>query len=593
MKHHNGLILAVLSLFAAGAQAQNDLAGLNERGKELYFERVSCWVCHGDNAEGRIGPSLQNGPTPMAIQEQLDSNPQMGVIVAELDPDADDLIALSVYLTGLSGTSATSQQVDSWRAGLAAIAAAKVPQNDFIISERDRKVLDIMSFDTVLEDWQRHAKTGSLKRDYDVKVLATYEPAEQVFFPEPGELYFYENVGTNARRLPAGATAASSTQTVVGNARTREVIASREMPHELRGAVHTTVLSPDGRYVYIIGPSSQVTDDMGAPSGMGGGMGMGMGMGGPGSVLRIPATLLKVDALTLQPIKQLAVGGRTHHAQIFQDKYLLIDTFVSDPDGLDVFLFDPETDKIIGGIRSEDLGGSNYTAYTDDEFIYVLMQPGGDGGAIGGATGVASGSLTALLPYWVTKIDPTNWEVVAEYPYSGYRGDWIIIDSKSEYLYVPASGSSNVTKINTATGAIEWATATGTGPYGGTLTADEKEIWISNKGEATGAIGRTLTVVETATGRPLDTVFSGYMADHVLLAPNGKEMWVTSNGEGRIYVFDAMTREKITTIDMPGFGDPHGLVWVKYDDAGNALVVRDQGGFHNGVNPAEGRALLD
>jgi DNA-binding beta-propeller fold protein YncE len=101
-----------------------------------------------------------------------------------------------------------------------------------------------------------------------------------------------------------------------------------------------------------------------------------------------------------------------------------------------------------------------------------------------------------------------------------------------------------------------------------------------------------LTVVETATGRPLDTVFSGYMADHVLLAPNGKEMWVTSNGEGRIYVFDAATREKITTIDMPGFGDPHGLVWVKYDDDGNALVVRDQGGFHNGVNPAEGRPLL-
>ena len=58
----------------------------------------------------------------------------------------------------------------------------------------------------------------------------------------------------------------------------------------------------------------------------------------------------------------------------------LIDTFISDPDGLDIFLLDPETDQIIGGVRSEDLGGSNYTAYTDDEFIYVLMQPGADGG---------------------------------------------------------------------------------------------------------------------------------------------------------------------------------------------------------------------
>ena len=579
-------LLLTFLLMGNIASAQDDPATLAERGKALYFERVSCWVCHGDNAEGGVGPTLQHGPTPMDIQEQLASNPQMGVIVAELDPDVDDLIALSVYLGSLSGDPVSATQVSDWRTQLAAIEAARAPEEVFYVSDRDRKVMDIMSFDTVLEDWTRHARTGSLKRDYAVKVLATYAPGEQVFFPEAGELYFYENVGTNARRAPPGTTTATSTSVVVGNAGTKEIIASREMPIELRGAVHTTVLSPDGRYIYIIGPSGR---SMNAP-GMGG---EGRGSGGPGSILRTPATMLKVDALTLQPIKQLAIGGRLHHGQIFQDRYLLIDTFISDPDGLDVFLFDPETDEIIGGIRSADLGGSNYTSYTDDEFIYILMQPGGDGGAIGGAHGVATGSLTVLRPYWVTKIDPTNWEVVAEYPYSGYRGDWIIIDSKSENIYIPASGSSNVTKINTGTGAIEWSTATGTGPYGGTLTADEKEIWISNKGEATGAIGRTLTVVDTASGRPMETVFSGYMSDHVLLAPNGKEMWVTSNGEGRIYVFDAATKEQLHVIDMPGRGDPHGLVWVKYDDDGSARVVRDQGGFHNGVHPAKGKPLLD
>ena len=68
-------------------------------------------------------------------------------------------------------------------------------------------------------------------------------------------------------------------------------------------------------------------------------------------------------------------------------------------------------------------------------------------------------------------------------------------------------------------------------------------------------------------------------------------MWATSNGEGRIYVFDAATHEQIKVIDMPQFGDPHGLVWVHYDDQGQPRVVRDQGGFHNGVNPAAGTAL--
>jgi len=567
--------LSVSLLLATAAQAQDNISELSAKGKELYFERVSCWVCHGDEAEGRVGPTLQHGPSPLEIQDQLDSNPQMGVIVSELNPQEDDLIALAVFIAELGGKTTSTEQIGEWRVEYAAMEAAKGEEAVFVVSARDQKILDIQSFDTVLEDWQRHAKTGSLKRDYEVQVLATYENGEAVFEPEPGKLYFYQNTGATARRAPDGTTRQSTTQVVIGDATTRKVIASGQMPAELRGSVHTTVLSPDARYVYIIGPTGQ------APG------------GAAGRGLRTPATLLKVDALTLKPIKQLSVGGRTHHGQIFQDKYLLIDTFISDPNGLDVFLFDPETDQIIGGIHSDDLGGSSYTSFTDDEFIYVLMQPGGDGGAIGGATDVASGAATALRPYWVAKIDPENWEVVAEYPYRGYRGDWIIIDSKSEYLYVPAAGSSNVTKVNIATGAIEWSTPTGTGPYGGTLNADETELWVSNKGEATGVIGRTLTVVDTESGRGLHTVFSGYMADHVLLSPNGKEMWVTSNGEGRIYVFDAKTRERLDVIDMPYFGNPHGLVWVKYDEDGNGRVVRDQGNFHNGINPAKGRPLLD
>ena len=85
-------------LFCASASADDNLEEILARGKELYFERVSCWVCHGDSAEGRIGPSMQYGPTPMVMQEQLDSNPQMEVIVTELNPDAEDLISLATFI---------------------------------------------------------------------------------------------------------------------------------------------------------------------------------------------------------------------------------------------------------------------------------------------------------------------------------------------------------------------------------------------------------------------------------------------------------------------------------------------------------------
>jgi hypothetical protein len=568
-----GILTLVMSSVSAQMVATVDLETMSAKGKELYFERVSCWVCHSDDASGGVGPTLLNGPTPLDIQEQLDSNPQMAVIVSELNPSIDDLLALSVYIRELGGNATSVDDVNGWRTELSAMLDAKAEVTVFALSARDKKVLEIQSFDTVVADWQRKAKTGSLKQGYQVTELATYENGEPVFTPEPGKTYFYQNIGTTARRV-RDVEPSNYTQVVIGDADTKEVIVSGAMPEELRGAVHTTVLTPDARYVYIIGPSSGV-----APQG--------------GRALRVPATLLKVDALTLKPIKQLDVGGRTHHAQIFQDKYLLIDTFITSPGGLDVFLFDPETDQIIGGVRSEDLGGSSYTAYTDNEFIYILMQPGNDGGMLDGAARVASGQATTSLPYWVSKLDPETWEVVAEYPYSGFRGDWIIIDSNSDYLYVPAAGSANVSKINNSTGAIEWSTPTGIGPYGGTLNVDETELWVSNKGEATGVIGRTLTVVDTESGRGLETVFSGYQADHVLLSPDGKEMWVTSNGEGRIYVFDADTKEQLKVIDMPQRGDPHGLVWVKYDENGVGRVVRDQGGFHNGINPVDGRPLVN
>ena len=556
----------VLFALSGNLAAQDEIAELSARGEALFFERVSCWICHGENAEGLIGPSLHHGPTPMDIQVQLDSNPQMAVIVSELNPQAEDLVAVAAYIRDLTDRPVSREELADWRTQLAEMAAARGPETEFLLTERDQLVMRIQSFDTVLADWPRRAKTGSLRRGYEVQVVETFDPGEQVFFPEPGGTYFYENTATTVRMVDHGETPTNTSQVVVGDASTKEVITFSQMPQELRGGVHTTVLSPDARHVYIIG----------------GGLGMGAV---PGSA-RTASSLVKVDALTLQPVKHMNIGGRLHHGQIFQDRYLLLDMFTSAPDALDVFLFDPATDEVVGGIRGEDLGGRNYTSFTDNEFIYVLMQPAG-----ANARGFAAGSVTVLRPYWVAKIDPTNWEVVAEYPYTGYRGDWVIIDSSSEYMYVPAAVSNNVTKINLATGAIEWSTSTGIGPYGGTLNADETEIWVSNKGETSGQFGRTITVIETATGRLLDTLFSGYKADHVLLSPDGKEMWTTSNGEGSIYVFDAETREQRKVIHMPHRGEPHGLVWVAYDENGEGRVVRDQGGFHNGVHPARGNPL--
>ena len=571
--------IILIGLLPGFACAQEGVDPLVERGEELFNQNASCWVCHGRQAEGLIGPALTYGPTPAQIFEQIKNNPQMAVIQQEMEPDNEDLIAIALYIRSISGLPVDGKMAADFRTELAAKKAREETDLIFPKTERDIAVEEIQSFDTVLADWQRRATEGPIGGSYESRVVATFDPGKPKFKPKKNHTYFYENVGNSANLtvLEEGATNARSSQIVVGDAETHEVIASYELPVNLRAAVHTTVLSPDGKYVYIVGskPNTEPDNQIRA--------------------LDAPATLIKADALTLQPIKQMTMGGRLHHGQVFRDKYVLLDTFSRDPDGLDIMLLDTETDEIVGGVRDEDLGGSSYTAWTDDEFIYVLMEPTGYAShrstGMLGAINLYKGKLTTMKPFWVAKIDPDKWEVVREYPYSGFRGDWIVIDSSKKFIYVTAAGSSNVNKINLETGDIEWTAPAGISPYGASLTADESELWVANKGETTGHFGRTVSVLAADSGPQLATLFSGYEVDHLLLAPNGKEMWATSNGEGRIYVFDTETREKKTVIQMPQNGDPHGLVWVHYDENGDSKVVRDQGGFRNGINPALGVTL--
>ena len=356
-------------IVCSGAAAQGSIDALLERGEELYTADVGCWVCHAQSGEGLLGPSLLNGPTPADIYDQLQTNPMMGVIVQEVNPTDEDLVAISMYIRQLAGLPLTATLPDEYRQALAAVKASRPAEVEFLKTDRDLAVEAIESFGSVLTDWERKASPGSIARSYDTRVVATFDPGEPKFEPQRNATYFYENLGVTPTFPLAepGLKAPASTQIVVGDAATKEIIASYELDPELRAAVHSTVLSPDGKFVYIVGSSPDT------------------GESGSGQPFVAQATLIKADAVTLQPVKQMTTGGRLHHGQVFQDRYLLLDTFSRDPDGLDVMLFDPETDTVLGGVRDEDLGGRTYTSFTDNEYIYVLMQPAGYGPP--GATG--------------------------------------------------------------------------------------------------------------------------------------------------------------------------------------------------------------
>ena len=207
--------------------------------------------------------------------------------------------------------------------------------------------------------------------------MEEYDAGEPKFTPEPGRTYFYENLDQPNffyyQDLDTESTeVARASQVVIGDAATREIIVANEMPEALSRQVHTTVLSPDARYVYITGPAAA-----GAPEG--------------NMEIVSPASLLKVDALTLEPVRQLIVGGRLHHGQVFRDRYLLMDTFARDPDGLDVFLLDPETDEILDVIEMPGFGnphGLVWVHYDEDGNGRVVRDQGGFHGGIDPYRGV-------------------------------------------------------------------------------------------------------------------------------------------------------------------------------------------------------------
>lgn len=586
------MAITAVALLSAAAQGQDDAQALYDKGKELYSAPASCAICHTDAGTGAAGPDITYGPTPDTIHYQLNNNPQMSPINQLLKPSNEDLLALSVYIKTLGSVELADVDIESFRKDLDKIKETG-ERVEVVLNERDQMIEKYQDFQTVLDTWTRKSQTGNIMKTFDTVTYYTFEAdGEQKFFPESGKTYFVQNTGVSASlfgpREP-GRVPAKTSKVVIGDAATKEVLVHADIPSYLRGDNHFTAMTPDGKYIYITGGKPLNPDGSGGQTGTGFPMPdvAAAGMGGEFDPFSNAfSSVLKIDSKTLQVVKQFNPGGRMHHIQLFRDKYMLVDTFSRDDNGLDVFLMDPETDEVIGGVRDEELGGITYTSFSDDKFIYILMQPAGyPGGSISGyqaGIDMGVGKYTMLRPFWVAKVDPDTWEVVGEYPYPGYRGDWVAIDG-DENIYVPAGASSSLHKIDTKTGEVVWTQSTGIGPYGAAITADGREVWVADKGETTNMFGRTITVISTRWGRQVQTLFSGYQVDHVLLAPNGKEMWATSNAEGRLYVFDTETYENTHVIEMPGRGDAHGLVWLHVDDDGSMRVVADQGDLHNGV----------
>ena len=252
----------VIGFAGATAGAQESMDELLERGDALFHAQVGCWVCHGPEAAGLVGPSLHFGPTPMDIYAQLESNPMMAPVMTELNPSDEDLIGVSLYIRTLAGPAPRPRHARGMARGdgcsaRTAVGSAEVCGNGLRSESRRGRVVRFRA-----HELGAPCQRGQRQERVRLKVVRTWDPGEPKFKPRKNHTYFYENLGVQntPQVFLDGYTPPNSNQIVVGDARTKRVIASYELPIELKNAVHTSAVSPDGKYVYIVGPRAPGPD---------------------------------------------------------------------------------------------------------------------------------------------------------------------------------------------------------------------------------------------------------------------------------------------------------------------------------------------
>ena len=416
---------------------------------------------------------------------------------------------------------------------------------------------------------QQDTWTTDVARKIGLRLVESRSASGPPAFPvEPGDVLFFTNVGT------AYGAKNPKNSVVVINAKTKKPIgvSDLEPAWSERWTSHGIGVSPDGRYVYLPGmaPTSATN---------------------PGSLLILDGRSLRIHQIVTSPAQ------RPHHIKNFEDwmgrRRLLVEDFnwlgsgaMAAQDGTGFYVMDhTDNNRVIGGMTPGDLRGTPYAGFTapDGRYLYYSM-PGPEF------------RLAHELKGWLAKVDMQTWRVVQNIPMGAYP-IWTVFSRDGKFAWTTQAGDGKVLRLERANapGQVDKVVGearTGPGPYGLAITLDERELWVADKGEGTAPAQRktTVTVIDAATNQVKRTIDTKCVTnDHVILSPDGTEMWATCNGSHEIVVLDTKTYEMKTRIPMPNQGDSHGGTFVYYTKGPSGIlaeVVADQNGLHGGARDA-------
>lgn len=381
----------------------------------------------------------------------------------------------------------------------------------------------------------------------NIKVVEKMDPSgPAAYTPKDGDVYFFTNSSTTW-----GANNPKNSVWVV-DTKTKKTVAVSDLPdkYALGFGSHNLSVSADGKWVYL--PTLK---------------------GNTNFLLILDSRTLKI-AKVLQGLSQgvTPTTGRPHHVKNFHTAdgrdLILVEDFNWSFGGAGFYLLDPSQDNaVVGGMTNGDMMGGTYIVNPspDGKFLYASM-PGGAGANPGNGGDRA-------IPSSEYRIDPTTWKISAAIqPLIDPNWGTFSADAKTYWLTLSAQGK--VAKIDTKTNSVIDTVTTGPGPYGDQLSYDETKLYVADKGESPGynQHGMTVTVIDTETDTVVNAIGPiGRTTDHVNLAPDGKEIWATSNADHGIWIINTDTDTIAQSIKSPNDGDIHGGAFVRFYAEGSAI----------------------
>ncbi|MBI4459462.1 MAG: YncE family protein [Acidobacteria bacterium] len=403
-----------------------------------------------------------------------------------------------------------------------------------------------------------------------VRLLETRDPSgPPAYAYERGDLLFFTNSGVSYGALN------TRNSVVVINARTKQSIAFSDLDpkYSEKMVSHGIAVSPDGRYVYL--PALSSAPDV------------------------TPSTILVLDSQTLKIYQVLASGGRPHHIKEFQDRngrqWILVEDFnwPNKQVGKGFYILDPfDNNKVATGMLTEDIRQAPYDGFTspDGKYVYFSMPA------------PYSRELREEVRGWLAKIDLATMAVVQALPMEHYP-IWTVFTKDGKWAWTTQSEDGTVLKIQRAIAPGERdkvvaEVKAGPGGYGLRMSYDDKELWVADKGETLpGQRGTTLTIIDAEKNEVKRTLQTNCITnDHIIMSPDGTEMWATCNQSHEIVVLDSKTYNIKARIPMPNNGDSHGGVFVSYNRSSRdplyqgwqvGEVVSDQNGLQGSAWDAQ------